>query len=189
MTITAVDRAPTTGERYIRASQTSDLRIKPGRCDADTLLAAGFAAAGNENGTLALGLYRMRATGDRTGFLRMTDLSANWIIGRSIRPGRNMLPRIARIEASDTARAVLQWWLNPTCTACEGRGHPIVPGTARLDDSRECPECHGTGKSLVEHVVQQHLKPHARWLAGEYDGMAGAIFAAMARLLAPRIDL
>lgn len=189
MTISTDAPPQSIGERYLHASASSDLGVRGGRCDADVLLAAGFAAAGNVHGALALTLYRMRETRDLSGFAGLVDTSANWIMGRSLRPGRNRLPRIARVEARDVATAVLRWWLDQTCQACSGRMHPFITGTNRLDHSRDCGACHGTGKSLVDHVATQHARPHARWLAGEFDSMAGAIFGAMARLLAPRLDL
>jgi len=43
-------------ERYDSACTTTDLTVREGRCDADSILAAGYAAAGNERGTQALSL-------------------------------------------------------------------------------------------------------------------------------------
>lgn len=189
MTTDTYDKPPTVSERYLRASHTIDITVDPTkRTDADLLIAAGWAAQGNVRGTQALALWRMRETKDMAGFEGLAVHSANWIIGKCTRPGRDQLPRINRVQARETADRVLVWWLDQTCGACEGRAHPLIPGSNRLDYSRECAECHGTGKSLVDHVVRQNLKPHARWLASEFDGMAGAIFKAMARLLAPTLD-
>lgn len=205
MTTDTEDRPPSTSERYLRASNTSDITVDPTkRTDADMLLAAGWAAQGNVRGTQALALWRLGKHWElecntRNGqffgpeglpeFENLAVISANWIMGKCIKPGRDQLPRIQRVQARETADRVLVWWLDQTCGACEGRAHPLIPGSNRLDYSRECAECHGTGKSLVDHVVRQQMKPHARWLASEYDGMAGAIFSAMARLLAPSLDL
>lgn len=50
----------------------------------------------------------------------------------------------------DVTAAVLRWWLDPTCPACEGRRWQVVPGTGRLSD-KPCPACHGTGVQVVPY--------------------------------------
>lgn len=180
---------PDLPESYAMATGTSDLTVSPHRCDADKLLAAGYAAAGNAEGALALSLWRMRETRDTRGFAKLAEISANWIIGRSHRPGPRRLPRITRIHAQDLARIVLQWWLADTCLTCQGRKHPTVPGANRLNYDHDCVGCHGTGKHPVEKVVHNDHREHARWLAAEYDAMAGQIFRDMAKRLAPALGV
>ena len=46
----AVDETPSVMERYAAATQTADLTLRKGRCDADMLLAAGYAAHHDETG-------------------------------------------------------------------------------------------------------------------------------------------
>lgn len=176
----------TIGERYIDATSASDL--SPRGTDADVLLAAGFAAAGNVSGSLALSLWRMRETRDMRGFAQLTQTSANWLIGRP--NGRTRLARrMPRVEAVDLASAVLAWWLHNTCPACEGRQHPMIPGSNRVDSSRECSECKGSGITPLDPLMRQEQREHARWLVSEYDAMAGRIFKLMAQKLAPELDL
>ena len=181
------DRQRPISERYLTASSTSDLSMRDERCDADVLLAAGYAAAGNVGGQLALSLWRLQAIGDTGGLAQLIEESTNWIVGRSHRVGRGQLPRINRVAARLTAQLVLMWWMAPTCPACMGRGHPLIPGSMRVDDSRECGECHGTGDRPVELEVGTECREHARWLAGEYSAKTGAIFKAMADRI--KVDL
>lgn len=181
----------TIGERYVDAVSTSDLGCGGGRysTDADVLLAAGFAAAGDTAGALGLLLWRMRETRDLRGFGGLAETSADWLIGRPA--GRTRLARrMRRIEAVDLASVVLCWWLDNTCPTCQGRAHPLTRGTRRIDSSRECSDCRGTGIAPVEPLVVRHEhREHARWLADRYDAMAGRIFGAMAKRLAPMLDL
>lgn len=173
-------------ERYSEAACSTDTSGQ--RTDADILLAAGYAAAGNERGSLALDLWRMRETRDIRGIGKMTELSANWLIGRP--NGRTRLARkMPRIEALDLAGTVLGWWLHSTCQTCQGRGHPMIAKSKRIDSSRECGDCRGTGVQPLDTLVKQDHREKARWLAGEYDAMAGGIFARMAEKLAPKLEL
>lgn len=176
----------TISERYIDAASATDL--SPSGTDADVLLAAGFAAAGNKSGALALDLWRMRETRDLRGFAQMVQISANWLIGRPT--GRTRLARrMPRHEATDLASAVLTWWLHNTCPSCEGRQHPLIPGTNRIDSSRECTECRGTGVAPLDPLVSQDQRENARWLVNEYEAKAGYVFKLMAQKLAPMLEL
>lgn len=176
-------------ERYAMATSSTDMTVSQHRCDADKILAAGYAAAGNERGAQALALWRMRETHDIRGFGTLAELSANWIVGKCHRPGRGQLPRISRIQAQDLSRVVLHWWLADTCLTCEGRKHPRIKSTNRLNYAHDCTACKGTGKHPVEKIVHRDHIQHARWLAAEYDSMAARIFQDMARRLAPEMEL
>lgn len=195
MTTNTLDDLPTVGERYLRASVTSDLGVKLDRaCDADMMLAAGYAAAaqcrdGDATGTLALALWRMRVTGDMSAFQSIREEATNRLVRQMRRPGRDKLPPMARVQAFDLTKLVMLWWLNKTCGVCEGRGHPLAPGSNRVNEARDCVGCNGRGESQVERAVNNAHREHARWMAGEFDGMAGAIFRDMARLLRPSLDL
>lgn len=60
------------------------------------------------------------------------------------------------------AAAVLQWWLNPTCPACKGRGLKVVEGTGRTSSKKckyrscaagESPLPHGSnGRRMLAHI-------------------------------------
>ena len=47
-------------------------------------------------------------------------------------------------EPQALAQAVVAFWLDSTCHACQGRGHEVIPGTPSL--GRKCKACNGTGK-------------------------------------------
>lgn len=187
--MTEVNERPKVSERYASATDSTNMAVVAKRCDADMMLAAGYAAAGNLKGALALELWRMRASGDMRGFARVAETCADWIIARVHRPGKQRLPKVRRIEAVDLSRIVLNWWLSAACKACEGRQHPLIPGSTRLDYSRECAECNGTGFALVDRVVPGKYRLHARFLADEIQALEGMIFSDMARLLAPKLEL
>lgn len=48
-------------------------------------------------------------------------------------------------DADAKAAAVLRYWLDPVCKACEGRGSPLIAGTNQASTQR-CPECAGRGR-------------------------------------------
>jgi hypothetical protein len=48
-------------------------------------------------------------------------------------------------DADAKAAAVLRYWLDPVCKACEGRGAPLIAGTNQASPQR-CPECAGRGR-------------------------------------------
>ena len=171
-------------ERYLRASQTSDLSVNPiAPSDADQLIAAGFATSGRPRRALALRIHRMMATGRLVG---ARDLS--WELGAMLRSrmihtrGRraSKLPNLA--ETSKMAMLVIKWMRFPTCPACHGRGHPIIPGTPHLDQSRLCKECHGTGLRPVERLVRTEYADDVRWLVSEIEGLVRQTFDAMRRI-------
>lgn len=180
---------PDITERYARASGTHDLRVRTTGCDADVLLAAGYAARHDTEGALALRFWRLRE-GDLRGFSELVRECAGWIctsVGTPLRQ-RLRLPHIKRFEAEDVATQVLYWWLRNQCPACKGRRSPLIPGTARLDVSRECTRCHGTGRSLVENAVgKAKYHAHARHLASELENMDARIGVDMMRILSARM--
>lgn len=50
-------------------------------------------------------------------------------------------------DADAKAAAVLRYWLDPVCKACEGRGAPLIAGTNQASPHK-CPDCQGRGKTL-----------------------------------------
>lgn len=181
---TSTTERPDITERYTRASDTHDLRLRPSGCDADVLLAAGYAARHDTKGAVALRLWRLRA-GDRGGFGELVRECSGWICAGLATPVRDRprLPHIKRVEADDVAARVLRWWRHNQCMTCHGRGSPMIPSSQRLDVSRECTSCHGTGRSLVERVVAAKYREHARYLASELESMDARIGVDMTRIL------
>ena len=179
----SIDR-PTVGERYDHATDTSDLTVRAGRCDADLLLAAGYAAQGNVKGSQALTLYRMRATGAVDGWGPLVKASVSWLLDRRT-PGERQM-RIA--HAYQVSNQVLHWWLAGTCTHCEGRRYELVPGTQIISDEL-CRVCDGRGKAPVEHRLRREHQEHGRWLAAEFERLQSYILSDMAQRLRPALDL
>lgn len=173
-------------ERYLTATQTSHLATDPNHvCDADRLLAAAYATAGDPRKTLALDVYRLRATSDMRGARGIAERMAIEVIerakpkGRHPSSARSAASTIPRVAAVDLCITVLKWWHMQTCPACEGRGHPTIPGTPHLDTTRECSACHGTGvRPLKKHVKAAHLDL-ALWLADSLDGLTAMVFSDM----------
>ncbi len=166
-------------EKYLSATNTSHLAVDPDHvCDADRLLAAAYATAGDPRRSLALDVYRLRATADMRGARGIAERMAVEVVQRS-RPHRMARPTIKRIEAVDLCITVLKWWHMQTCPACNGRRHPTIPGTPHLDVTRACSHCHGTGiRPLRKHIKPQHLRL-AEWLVGALDGLTALVFSDM----------
>jgi hypothetical protein len=183
MSMTASER-PDITERYTRASDTHDLRLRASGCDADVLMAAGYAARHDSKGAVALRAWRLRG-GDLGAFPELVRVCSGWIcacVGTPVRERPRLAP-IKRVEADEVAARVLRWWRHNECAACCGRGSPLIPGSQRLDLSRDCTSCHGTGRSLVERVVSARYREHARYLASELECMDARIGVDIARIL------
>ena len=148
----------TIGERYRRATHTSNMRVEA-RCtgDADLLIAAGW------SDSLGIMLYRLAGEFDQVAAdVRKTaanDLTAMVLILmnlKTLKPAKEALGHYAvgmatreRIMLTDkevkaiTGRA-LSSWLDPNCHKCEGRG--MNGGYDGVIQSI-CRACHGSGKS------------------------------------------
>jgi hypothetical protein len=164
---------PTIEERYVRVTSSRDLSIDPNRrTDADYLLAAGYAAAGNAAASMALRFYNLRM-GDKLAIRDLSDIAGAWLLGRSMRKGRK---KLRGVEARDLATRTLFYWAEPVCKPCNGLGHPLMPNSPVINYGHDCPVCHGTSDE-------------ARWLIDELDRLCGLIFHDMARALSNKLDL
>ena len=178
---------PTISERYVAATNSRDLTLNPiKRTDADILLAAGYAASGNTAGTLALRFYRLKATGDRSDFRELVDLTGEWLRSRSNYKGRRQL---SRVQANEVAARTMLWWIDNTCRVCDGHGHPKIPDAPTINYGHDCGFCHGTRKIPVNRVVPHGMSDEALWLENEIDKQCAFIFSDMAKLLAPKLNL
>lgn len=181
MTYATNSDKPSIEERYVAATNSRDLSFKPqARTDADILLAAGYAAAGNTRASLALEFYRLKATGDLADFRRLSDTAGSWLRERSLRGGRR---KMSMIQARDLATRVLFWWRSPACQPCKGRGHPLMPNSPVINHGHDCPVCHGTGQYPIHCIVPPGTADEARWLVDEVDQLCAFVFNDMARLL------
>jgi hypothetical protein len=184
--MTQTAERPGISERYALAARSSDLTVNPdARTDADVLLAAGYAAAGNEYASLALRFWRIKETKDLGPFRELAEIAGRWLQRRSVRGQRR---RLNRIQAIDLATRTLFWWIDPVCKPCAGRGHPLRLNSPVIDTSRDCPTCHGTGKYPIHRVVPPGASDEACWLTDELDRYCRVIFDDMARLLRVQLD-
>lgn len=178
----------TTEERYAGATNARNLTLPldgGSRTDADILLAAGYASAGNARASMALLFYRLRATGNMAGFREVVNIAGDWLHGRSLRRGRR---RMSRLQGQDLAARVIYWWLNPACKPCAGRGHPLMPDSPVINHGHNCGVCHGTGKYPIHRIVPPGTSDEARWLVDEIDQHCGLVFNDMARLLSRQMN-
>lgn len=176
-----------TGERYARASISSDLRVRGHTepCDADKLLAAGYAQVGDERKMLGLRLYRMQTTGDRASLSVVVRQADDWLRLRLSRKGHRPLPGAQR---DALVVQTLQWWLCQRCDYCNGTGFDTVEGAPALS-LQECTACNGTRITPLKRVIPARLLVHAYWLAKEWDVMCAEVIADMAQLLAQDMSL
>lgn len=143
------DTARTIEESYTSATQSSNLRCdtREGapRSDLDILLASGMTP-----GILGGALMRLASEWDGSEKRSGTQTEAILLMGKL-----KSLPRVlqaledwAALRGLDApkrlAQAVVAYWLDAQCMACEGRGHERIAGTPSL--GRTCKACRGTGR-------------------------------------------
>lgn len=124
--------APEVAERYLTATQSSNLRCET-RDDAPVGAAGLLIAAGWSASRVGAALLRLHTKVDRTGLeqvhAQLAIQATRW--------------RIERPEA--VAAAVLSWWLSKNCRACSGRKYELVSGTPALS-AKQCKLCRGSGE-------------------------------------------
>lgn len=170
---------PTTGERYSRAVDATDLTLQESACAADVIIAAGLSSVGDRRRNIALALWRMK-NGDLSEFAVCCGVLATWLQDKGEREkfktgGRWCYERVVS--------RVVFWWLDPHCRHCDGRGHPLIPDTPVLDETRDCRHCAGTGTTPLERMVQSDFVDAAKILANEMDRLTANVFAEMRRRL------
>lgn len=171
---------PTIAERYLRATEATSLLVKPLPGPVDVLMAAGMSAQGDPMKLVALTLYRMRESGKTGGFDGVCEALTEWLLTKCKRARASMGYRRMRHKVVER---VVFWWLNDVCQHCHGRGHPVIPGTPVMDDSRHCQHCNGTGRVPLERIVQQDFAPEAKLLAIELERVSNELFGEAARKL------
>lgn len=164
---------------YAQAAVSQDLSQRPGACDADVLLAAGFVARRFRRGMIGLVLWRLSSTADRTGMAEMIAEATNWLVAR-VQAGK--LRRINRTEAMSIAQATLRWFVGDRCAECDGRGFRLIPGTQRTSE-KTCAACRGTTMPDVHEIDPPHTE-HVEWLIGELNSLQGFIRSEIARAMA-----
>lgn len=184
--MTVDDERITVAERYARATQSSDLSpTVERRTDADVLMAAGIAASGDPRKILALAIYRLGVTGDRSSLWQIVEECDGWLAGHLSRKGRRPMPKAARRQL---IVSVLGWYQNQTCDFCGGTGIAVEEDAGRSVGSI-CEACHGSCKKPLQREVPPAYELSARWLADQIDQHALLIHKEMAKLLSQRMDL
>lgn len=175
----------TAEERYLTASRSSNLAVNPDRpCDADKLLAAAYAARGDQRRLLALDVYNVLASTDMRGARSVAERMAGWVKRRSLKErGGEIIPRV---KAIDIALRLLKVWHKRTCIECGGRGHPLLNDTPVLDETRNCGACHGTGILPLERFFRHEHVAVVRQLEYEVNAMCAMVFDDMRQMLSGR---
>jgi hypothetical protein len=163
-------------ERYTKSTRTSDLSSDSK--DVEVLIAAAYAGKKHRY-TLALEFYRLQS-GDTAGLNRLSGVAGQWLHNRSRRKGRK---RLTAAQARDIATRALIWWMNPTCKACNGIGHPLITGTPVINFGHDCAVCHGTGKHPIQRVVPIGTSSEAMWLTDYLDEQVSIVFDDIRKLL------
>ena len=184
---------PTLGERYSTATESSNLKVKETACDADILIAAGWAH--EQLGALLLRLQgewdsakaEMRGQGkdglvDRVLALsKLTSLSATkevmgrWACRLATRK-RFMRPDA---DVCHIAGRALQLFLDPTCAHCQGRGKNGGYGMPEV----LCKVCRGSGKKDHHGEKDEEARAFGKFLLCEMERQASAAEQSMRVLL------
>lgn len=169
-------------EAYLTATQSTRLRVEADfLTDADRLIAAGLATVPPRL-ALALDVYRLRATSDMRGARGIAERMAAQIVRQSRKSGGQT---IKRAEALEVAMDTLKWWHLQACPACNGLGHPVIPGTPSLDETRDCEHCGGTGQRPMRKYLKRKHMEAAEWMVGELEGLASTVFHEMLKRMPP----
>lgn len=182
-------------ERYMSATRSANLTLRRNSLgDADQLIAAGMACVtpglsieDKDRRMMAMDALRLQASGTWRGSSHLVERMSHMILRRSMREtnGRCRTPRAMRLaDAREIALTVLRWRHHKACPTCFGRGHPTIgDGREVLDETRVCPDCHGTGEVRLERLLKREHSGLASWIAGEIDTLVCRIEVDMHRLL------
>ena len=123
-----------TEERYLSATNTSNLRVEAERIGhGDILICAGWSAS-----TIGLALMRLHTKPDTAALEKVHQQVA-------------MRASEWGIERPDVvASAVIAWWLDKVCRTCHGRKFDAIAGTPALS-AIVCPVCKGTGETKLPY--------------------------------------
>lgn len=203
------DNPVTTGERYIRAAGSRNLRMAPGPCDAETLLAAAYATSNlcddcegtgkirgmrcatcgglgrvpNARKVFALKLYRAQVAHDMSDLAAIEIEVGSWLARKASR-GSGPMRGSQRFEV---VRQTLHWWLNQECGFCDALGYEVVEGTPNLSQIA-CAACFGTRKTPLKRVLPPAYLEAGAWLAKEMDQLCVMVLADMSAVLRKNME-
>lgn len=126
--------AISTEERYLIASNTSNLRVvSESTGDCDVIIASGWAP-----GRIGAALMRLHTKPTRDNLYNVhmqVTMEAERL-------------HIANPDA--VASAVIAWWLDRLCKTCHGRKFDTIKDTPSLS-AIVCPVCHGSGQKKLPY--------------------------------------
>lgn len=184
---------PTIPERYSRAIESGHLEVRPGVCDVDMLIAAGWAKEG-----LGTALFRLRTEFDTVNRRELeqcaTSLTARVLTLAQMTTlpttraalGRFACAHATRVRFMRDDRAVLHiagraldLWLDPLCPHCSGRGFNGGFGAP----IQICPKCHGTKLRSPRLDATNDGHEFGRSLLVQMDRKTERVREAMSRFL------
>lgn len=152
---------------------------------ADRILSTGSHADGRPHPKVPLAVPLARLLeGDRHAVSEVVATLAAMVYRQSF----TLRVKIAHLDAVAIAQACVAWLAAGTCRACGGHGKTPIPGAPMLSE-RDCHQCEGTGRILLEKEFPVEQRELARWATAEIDRTAARAFDLAARKLAPRLDL
>ena len=145
---TTDDLPPGVEEQYLKASTTSNLRVKADkRGDADILIAAGWSCKGFGGALLRLAGEWDAAAKKPRG---MSDTDLILLRGRlksltsALQYLTDAMHRLGMPSPEVRAGAIVGYWLHQACHTCHGLKFETIQNTPVLSANR-CKACHGTG--------------------------------------------
>ncbi len=136
--------APEVEERYITATNTSNLKISQDRPGAaDVLIAAGWSAS-------RLGAALMRLHSEFDGAARASSETDARLMAGKLKSLPTVVDQlmIQAVKWGINPAQVLPsvcWWLDKNCRMCEGRKFERLPEAPVLS-AKQCTSCRGTGQ-------------------------------------------
>lgn len=170
-------------EAYGLATQAKNLSQKgrhKGVQPVDLLGAAGMVGQASRRAVVATSVHRLVVAGDRSVIVQLVPELADWVM--RFEPPNNGGWVIRRTSACDVAQAVLLWLAAPACRDCSGRRYQLLAGTNVLGDEL-CGGCDGSGRVPLDSLLPRKLRPYARWLACELEGLCASVQVQLVRRL------
>jgi hypothetical protein len=124
-------------ERYIRSTKSSNLKDSPHDTNVEPLIS--IAWSGVRMGSV---LYRVKYGNDAHSYTELLTAFTEKLTQKSKNPHKHW-PQ--HIRPAAVAKIALDYWLNPICYICKGRGEDVkINQHGGID--RECHGCGSTGK-------------------------------------------
>ena len=166
-------------DRYAHATNSKNLLLAEGACDADVLIGAGLAGQ-SKRLALGLALARMREGGSLDDVHHVSDELAGMLSARCAKRRERV---VSGEGAKKLALVAILTWLDPVCNVCGGHGHPVMQGAPVLDLAVMCPACHGTGRSSHAVGLTHRQVDLVDWRVAEATAATSDAMGRMAGLL------